>query len=340
MPKYCPNCGTEISDKVKYCPSCGAKIENFSLHEDKQSTVEGTSGLDHNNPSGDGSSLPLTECFFCGVKTSKIFYCPLCGHDFCSIHKLHTDHFRKSDRPIEPPKSSYSNQTIKKSDGFLSRYMIIIIVIVAIIGVIFAFSMQIKSAGSDATILPLTLGCVTVRNAEFSDNPQTTIPTALSTITQKYVTVTTPDITIYTSPTSTRIVYPRPMTGTIVSGNYLFGGEGELTIDNTAGSSDVVSSLTYEDSKKTLVAVFIRKGASFTINNMLDGTYNLYVLSGENWDPTNKQFVDNSYYLKFEDPFSYITTRTQATIWEVTIYPVINGNAKTKPISQNDFPKL
>ena len=40
----------------------------------------------------------------------------------------------------------------------------------------------------------------------------------------------------------------------------MYGGEGEFTIDNTLGDSDVVSSLTYEDSKKTLVAVFIRKG--------------------------------------------------------------------------------
>ena len=96
----------------------------------------------------------------------------------------------------------------------------------------------------------------------------------------------------------------------------MYGGEGEFTIDNTLGSSDVVSSLTYEDSKKTLVAVYIRKGTSYTINNILDGTYNLYVLSGENWDPNNKKFINNAYYLKFEDPFSFITTRTMAKYWE------------------------
>jgi hypothetical protein len=40
MPKFCPNCGTEISDKVKFCQSCGADIESFSLKKDEKSVIE------------------------------------------------------------------------------------------------------------------------------------------------------------------------------------------------------------------------------------------------------------------------------------------------------------
>jgi len=31
MPKFCPNCGIEISDKVKFCPECGTDIGSFNL---------------------------------------------------------------------------------------------------------------------------------------------------------------------------------------------------------------------------------------------------------------------------------------------------------------------
>jgi hypothetical protein len=40
MPKFCPNCGEEISDKVKFCPKCGADIDSFSVKKDERSTVE------------------------------------------------------------------------------------------------------------------------------------------------------------------------------------------------------------------------------------------------------------------------------------------------------------
>ncbi len=31
MPRFCPNCGEEISEKTKFCSSCGANIGSFSL---------------------------------------------------------------------------------------------------------------------------------------------------------------------------------------------------------------------------------------------------------------------------------------------------------------------
>lgn len=40
MPKFCPNCGEEISEKVKFCPKCGADIDSFSVKKDEKSIVE------------------------------------------------------------------------------------------------------------------------------------------------------------------------------------------------------------------------------------------------------------------------------------------------------------
>jgi hypothetical protein len=40
MSKFCPNCGEEISEKVKFCPKCGVDIDSFSVKKDEKSNVE------------------------------------------------------------------------------------------------------------------------------------------------------------------------------------------------------------------------------------------------------------------------------------------------------------
>ena len=42
MPKFCPNCGSEISDKVKFCPECGSDFDSFSVKKDEKPIVEET----------------------------------------------------------------------------------------------------------------------------------------------------------------------------------------------------------------------------------------------------------------------------------------------------------
>jgi hypothetical protein len=42
MPKFCPNCGSEISEKVNFCPECGSDIETFSVKKSDKPIVEET----------------------------------------------------------------------------------------------------------------------------------------------------------------------------------------------------------------------------------------------------------------------------------------------------------
>ena len=80
--------------------------------------------------------LPLIECAFCKVNTSKIFYCPSCGHNYCLIHKSHQNHNCVScktqsnnyERTVSPPKSAFINQIVMA--------LIVIVAIVLIGGVI------------------------------------------------------------------------------------------------------------------------------------------------------------------------------------------------------------
>jgi len=40
MPKFCPNCGKEITDKVKFCPECGADVGSFLKRPDGNTRID------------------------------------------------------------------------------------------------------------------------------------------------------------------------------------------------------------------------------------------------------------------------------------------------------------
>jgi len=149
-----------------------------------------------------------------------------------------------------------------------------------------------------------------------------------------------PKTTIPTPAPIIKRIFPQPMTGTIIKGSPMNGGYGEFTINNKNGGSDAVATLTYAGQKKSLISVYIRKGTSYTIQNIWDGDYELYTVMGENWNPESRKFENYSRYTRFEDTIPFVTTATHYKTWEVTLYPVVGGTAETEVVSQNDFPDL
>jgi hypothetical protein len=135
-------------------------------------------------------------------------------------------------------------------------------------------------------------------------------------------------------------VYPRPSTGTLISGSLILGGEGVLTIDNTKGGYDAVAILTYTGRTEPLSGVFIQKGESYTFRGIRDGVYDLYFILGNNWNPGIKKFMNHPMYERFTDNFDFSTTSTQYTIYRVTLYGVVSGNADTRNVEESNFPKL
>ena len=152
-------------------------------------------------------------------------------------------------------------------------------------------------------------------------------------------------LTLVPSPSTTlKILFPKPLTGFLITGSLLTGGEGELTIDNLQGGSDAIAVLTYFGRKDPIISVYIRSGEIYTIKNIADGNYELYILYGENWNASGKKFENNLRYTRFDDAFQYTTTETTTeikyTTWSVTLYGVIDGNANTEVLSEDSFPEL
>ena len=97
------------------------------------------------------------------------------------------------------------------------------------------------------------------------------------------------------------------------------GGSGKLKIDNTGSTTDAVIGLTPVNSKAANFTVYVRAGTSYTVSGVRDGTYQIYLTSGADWDPAVPGFAFKCDFSKFADTFQFSTTRTQYTQWTITL---------------------
>ena len=322
---------------------------------------------------------PLTACSFpgCGEKTSRIFFCPACGQEFCEKHRLHSVHAPGSS-PAGQPQPAAAPPAAPAPKVPIGRYGIALILIgLVIIGGGIVIAGKLSHGGSGTATVPTTPVCWTQSTAR---TPLPPLPTpSPAATTQQYVTIVIPSpspaesgagVTTAAGPatattttterattaaTATTSAAPasttpgiRPATGKIVAGKALSGGQGEMTIQNAGGSTDVVAILTPYGQKKTLAAVYIRKGDSFSLEKIADGRYDLYVHTGSAWDPATKRFTRSPDYWKFEDPVLFTTSEKvvgsvrylQPTHWTMVIYPSVAGNAASEPVAEENFPGL
>jgi hypothetical protein len=116
------------------------------------------------------------------------------------------------------------------------------------------------------------------------------------------------------------------------------GGSGHLKIKN--GADDTTVSLVPAKGKnpKPVLTVYVRGGGTYTATGVRDGTYRVYTASGEDWDKAKKGFTRDCSFSKFDDTFKFTTTSFSASIWTITLTPVVGGNASTSDVDPKSFP--
>jgi len=115
-------------------------------------------------------------------------------------------------------------------------------------------------------------------------------------------------------------------------------GYGDLEIDNGTDLDCIAVLTTLAD--ETVVSVYVQALSQVTITGIRDGVYKLFFMLGEDWDDAQGRFTRKTEYHVFEDTFPYTTTQTTATIWSVTLHPVVGGTAQTEEIDPNRFPRV
>lgn len=116
------------------------------------------------------------------------------------------------------------------------------------------------------------------------------------------------------------------------------GGSGHLKIKNGADDTTISLVPTKGKKPKPVLTVYVRGGGTFTAKGVKDGTYRVYTASGEDWDKGKKGFTRDCAFSKFDDTFKFTTTSFSASIWTITLTPVVGGNASTSDVDPKSFP--
>jgi len=116
-------------------------------------------------------------------------------------------------------------------------------------------------------------------------------------------------------------------------------GVGNLVVNNTgAGTVDTVVSLSHRGSRTSVVAVYVRAGVNTTVTRIGDGTYQIFMTSGQDWDPALHIFTRNCTFERFDDLFPYTTTPDRYPGYKITLRKEIGGNARTSTVPPDEFP--
>ncbi|MGI5240104.1 hypothetical protein [Dactylosporangium sp. CA-139066] len=129
----------------------------------------------------------------------------------------------------------------------------------------------------------------------------------------------------------------------LANGTYVkkgtLNGSGEFTINNGGGDTDVVVSLVPNGTKVAATTVYVTAGSTFKVKHVRDGSYQVYMATGADWDAGIAGFTRNCDMSKFTDPLDFKTTSRQYTTWEITLKKTAGGNAHTDPVDAADYPQ-
>ena len=161
LPYNCSYCGGSYCSDHRFPPNHNCIKEAKWRNDERwrnQIDGSGSSNTEKSSPPSNPrkSDTPLKYCVFCGGATSKIFYCPHCGHEYCSVHKLPNDHNCISTKRNEQRKSASSSRTRSPSKSKPTNIIpiaifVIVAIIVGALGAYVVNSYINDPAGSDAT---------------------------------------------------------------------------------------------------------------------------------------------------------------------------------------------
>jgi hypothetical protein len=117
-------------------------------------------------------------------------------------------------------------------------------------------------------------------------------------------------------------------------------GYSQLTVKN-GNPFDAVFKLVDTASGKTLRFVYVRANEDVTLDDVGTCTCNLRFATGIDWDADQQKFRRNMALSTFSDPTEFVVKREGNTeYWttlEVTLHPVVGGNAQTETLDESEF---
>jgi DnaJ-like protein len=135
-----------------------------------------------------------------------------------------------------------------------------------------------------------------------------------------------------------------PANGAVFRNELWRGGHGTLTITNGTSNGAIVK-LVSSRSNRSVFTVFIAPNSNYTIQNVPNGTYRLAYATGRRFNPFTDTFERLYGISVFDQSLTYDTQQryesdgvyTDYYQFEVTLQPVVGGNARTSPLAAQSF---
>jgi hypothetical protein len=135
-----------------------------------------------------------------------------------------------------------------------------------------------------------------------------------------------------------------PANGTVFRNELWAGGHGTLTITNGTSNGAIVK-LVSSRSNRSVFTVFVAPNSNYTIQNVPNGTYRLAYATGRRFNPFTDTFERLYGISVFDQSLTYDTQNryesggvyTYYHQFEVTLQPVVGGNARTSPLAARSF---
>ena len=269
----------------------------------------------------------MKKCPFCGKEIAKhLEKCPHCNRILIEKvpHREQVYHAIPTVAHKYPQKTERVKEAIKKLRRFPVKWVVGASVILLLVIIALA----------DQTSIPVSMTLPT----------QTVQPAPVPTQTSHYIPIDQlPSPITVPDKIEPAVLETYVSNGTILKSRSAYlQGDGELEIKNGT-SQDAVAKLIVGST--SIFTVYITAGSTYTIRNISDGYYDLAFALGNGWDATNKVFVRNRSYEKFDDGFNYKTyttedsqyVHTHYTAFTVSLNPVVGGTATTGSVDPNEF---
>ncbi len=126
----------------------------------------------------------------------------------------------------------------------------------------------------------------------------------------------------------------RPKTGERIVPDGVISGQSNIRVMN-AGGLDAAVKLVDRVTGKTSRFVYVQAGHTFAMEGVEAGAYLLQFQFGRDWIPACHQFIRDSVYGEFTDPFVFLDDRIR--FFTVTLSPLIGGKTRTRRIDSKRF---
>jgi hypothetical protein len=117
-------------------------------------------------------------------------------------------------------------------------------------------------------------------------------------------------------------------------------GRHAVTIENN-NSKDAIVKLEDTSTGETYRLVFVRRGQTYKISEVRDGTFIIKFALGSDYSPSQKIFLRGLEVMQFDEADTLQTTWSGNTVYystlTVSLAPVVGGNADSTKINPRDF---